>query len=139
MVPAKRYFSVSSANDTLVLVKRIVADVLRYSVRLSEILEFLEAAEKARETDRVLQLGIFFSAAAGRLRACLGELDEIGVVMIDSAKGIVEFPCIADGTEVRLCWRHGEQRVSGWYEVGDSYALLRPIESLPAELEPVTV
>ncbi len=141
MICSRKYFSPSSANDSLVLVKRVVADVMRYSMRLSEVLEMLEAAEKARDNGRIMQLGTFFSAVAGQLRSCLEELDELGIVMTDSALGIIEFPCIADGTEVRLCWRHGEQAVMAWHEVGESYPVRRPIHTLPVtpDLEPIAV
>ena len=49
----------------------------------------------------------------------------------DWSLGIVDFPCLAAGSEVRLCWRWGEGQVAHWHEVDEGFANRKPITSLP--------
>jgi hypothetical protein len=54
-----------------------------------------------------------------RLQACADELDQMGVELKDWSAGLVDFPAIVEGREVRLCWQHGEDRVRFWHGSGD--------------------
>jgi hypothetical protein len=129
----KKTFTPAAANRSLVLLKRIVADVVDHARRLGDLHELAEAARSGDSLDASRDVQLALSNTAGRLQTCLRELDDIGVALTDEAAGIVDFPCLADGTEVRLCWRLGEPVVGAWHEVGESCLTRRPLETLPAE------
>ncbi len=128
-----RYFNVGEANRSLVLVKRIVADMVRYYARLSDLQETLEAAaacgaRKQSDTAREELL-----RTVEKLQTCLEELEDIGVELKDWSRGIVDFPCMVDGQEVFLCWEYGQDQVSFWHEVQDGYAGKQPLTTLPRQ------
>ena len=58
-----------------------------------------------------------------RLEAAIGEIEKLGVHLKDTDLGLVDFlHRLADGTEVYLCWRYGEQKVAYWHELHAGYA-----------------
>ncbi|NQU75162.1 MAG: DUF2203 domain-containing protein [Planctomycetes bacterium] len=129
-----RYFTLAHANRALVLVRRIISDVLKnYQIVMDqqEIMEFHQthgASEQARQSQQNILCII------ERLQNLADELTILGVEMKDWAIGIVDFPAVADGREVRLCWRHDEQAVGFWHEIDDDCAVRRNIDTLAGTL-----
>ena len=129
--PAKRVFTLAEANRALVLVKRIVADVMREYSRMLDLQEALEAAEASGAAERYEETRLALIRSAGQLRACLAELDDVGAELKDWSLGVVDFPCVAGGRQVCLTWQHGQDRVERWHDLDSSFACLHPIETLP--------
>jgi hypothetical protein len=57
----------------------------------------------------------------------LAELLELGVVVKDAERGLVDFPSLRDGEVVELCWLDGEPAVAHWHHVGEGFAGRRPL------------
>jgi hypothetical protein len=133
--PTKPTFSSAQANRAVVLVRRIVADcVVEYS-RLQDCHEAVEAAESHEAWGRWEEARTGLLRSAGRLRGYLEELHEVGVELRDWTLGVVDFPSVAEGRQVWLCWRLGEERVEWWHE-GEDCAARRPITQLPTYRHP---
>ncbi len=130
----KRYFSVSQANDALVLVRRIVNDVSGHYENVLNCQEALEAGESwgTGENDREAQGEII--QRIEMLQACADELIDVGAELKDWATGQVDFPAMRGGREICLCWRRGDSAVDHWHEMNESCTARRRIESLPAEV-----
>jgi len=116
-LPRRRYFTPDEANSSLVLVRRVVADVIAHYDRLTEIHETVEALETAGRMGQVEEARDELVRSADKIRICLEELEDVGVELRDWALGIVDFPALVDGREVQLCWQAGEQYVEHWHEV----------------------
>jgi hypothetical protein len=101
--------------------------------RALELQETIEAAQSGGAPGEVASARDRLAEVARRLHACLVELAEVGVELKDYTAGVVDFPCLAGGREVRLCWRFGEEQVRYWHEPGDCSGARRPIETLPVE------
>ena len=66
------------------------------------------------------------------VRAALTDLDAMGVLLRDPARGLVDFPARApNGRPFWLCWLDGEPAVSWWHWVEDGFAGRTPVEHLP--------
>lgn len=113
-----RYFTVDSANRTLVLVRRVVGDIVRTYRELMEL--------RARRDG--LSVSDSGSAELERIQERVGEqvealnnlereLREIGCQLKDWAVGLVDFPARYENRTVLLCWRLGEERVEHWHEL----------------------
>jgi len=128
----KRVFTLAEADRALVLVKRVVSDVMTEYARVLDLQESLEAAEtSAPEQYRQLRLELIRSA--GKLRTFVEELEDVGVELKDWSLGVVDFPCLAGGRNVCLCWRHGDEGIRYWHEVDAGLAGLQPITTLPSD------
>jgi len=131
----KRAFSLPEANRALVLVKRIVTDVIFEYSRMIDLQEQLEAAEEAEAVEQSDKTRMDLIRSAGRLRACLDELDDVGVELKDWALGVVDFPSFAAGREICLCWQYGQDAIEFWHEMDDTFAERKPIGDMPDNAE----
>ena len=57
----------------------------------------------------------------------LERLHEIGVLVKDADRGLVDFPSLRDGEVVELCWLDGEPEVAHWHHVGAGFAGRQPL------------
>lgn len=108
-----RYFTVAEANQTLPLVRRIVADIVSAGQQLRTV-------DSTNESASVLHQ---------QLNDLLAELDEIGCSYRDwnFELGLVDFPAFINGQEVLLCWRSDEATVAHYHGIRAGYAGRKPI------------
>ena len=54
--------------------------------------------------------------AMAEAKSTLEEIEEIGADVADLEEGRLEFPCLADGRTLLLCWTLGEGEITHWRE-----------------------
>ncbi|MGA3123237.1 MAG: DUF2203 domain-containing protein [Polyangiaceae bacterium] len=62
-------------------------------------------------------------------RAGWREVEELGVVLKDPRRGLVDFYGQVDGRFVWLCWKYGEDAVTHFHGFDEGFAGRRPIEA----------
>jgi hypothetical protein len=110
---------------------------------LPRLAEMLAALREAR--DRLVDEGVhetLVEAAAGNgggaggrqvgeafleVRRRLLEFQELGVVIKDLERGLLDFPAIREDREVYLCWQSGEEEVGHWHELDTGFAGREPL------------
>jgi hypothetical protein len=122
-------FTPAQANASLVLVRPIVADLVRHQSRLVELVTAYQA--KKREPD-ASQLALNeakqeMASVTAQRDACVAELADVGVEMKDTATGLIDFPGELDGERVLWCWRLGEERVEYFHGETEGFAGRKPI------------
>ena len=133
---AIKYFTVEQANNSLLLVNRIVADILEdYEIwrdRMREY-EMLSAGATAEggESARQVWLRESVDAAAHRINGYMEELGQIGCVFKGFEAGLVDFYSKRDGRDVFLCWKYGEPAVEHWHQIEGGFAGRQLIEREP--------
>lgn len=125
-----RYFTPEQANRSLVLVRRIVADILDHYQRVLDHQELLERVQRRNEHGEIRRQQEEVARSVGRLQACADELNELGVEIRDWAGGVVDFPCILEGCERLLCWQYGEEQIAHWHETEEGCSLRRSLSEL---------
>ena len=113
----RHFFTPEEANRSIVLIRRITADVVVHYERLIEIHERVEALESAGRIGQVDDARDELVQTADHIRICLEEIEDVGAELCDWELGIVDFPAMIDGREVRLCWRSDEPCVTHWHEL----------------------
>jgi hypothetical protein len=66
-----------------------------------------------------------------QMQADVAWLDERGIVLRDISTGLLDFPALAGGRPVWLCWCLGEDRVAFWHSTDEGYAGRRPLAEMP--------
>lgn len=98
-----------------------------------ERLELLWAA--LERGDPVLgEIGLLqrqLDTSAEEFGTLVARLEELGGVLKDLDMGLVDFPTVAGGSEVYLCWRFGEDGVHYWHGLNEGYAGRKPLWTLP--------
>ena len=131
---AARYFTPEEANALLDDV-RPVAERLVARRRAMAVM----AARRARYVQRIAGNGGDFDPQEQRtleeeferegaaVAACVAQLEELGVVVKDLDRGLVDFPALRDGEEVLLCWEVGEDEIAFWHGVDEGFAGRKPL------------
>jgi hypothetical protein len=136
--PKRRHFTPASATRALVLVRRVVADVVREYEHLGELQETLETSGAGESTSQGALIRQEIATTVQRIHDLLEELDAIGVELKEWTRGIVDFPCLlTDDGEVSLCWAMGEPAVAYWHETHETYAQRQPVQTLNRRSAPV--
>lgn len=121
-----RHYTVAQANAALPLVGERL-DRLREARAALGDEEARAALAEAGPSNGGGQPGRVVSAAFLALRAALVELQEMGIVLRDLDRGLVDFPAIRDGREIYLCWEEGEDEVGFWHDPEAGYGGRRPL------------
>jgi hypothetical protein len=59
---------------------------------------------------------------AGGVTRCAEAIHELGGLVKDPERGLVDFPALRDGEEVLLCWELGEAEIRHWHGVEEGFA-----------------
>jgi len=122
-------FTPDTANRSLVLVRRVVADVLRHYKVLMDLRTEREALSVGPSSAQQLdELRIRAEAVVETLRGFHDELTDIGCLLKDFATGLVDFPAMMDDRKVYLCWKYDEPTVAHWHELDAGYRARKPLQ-----------
>jgi hypothetical protein len=129
-------FSHAEAQSLIPQVDRLLRDALSLKIEY-------ENAERALHdfSERIMLMGGIVvdrekaiqekdrrESAAGRLRAVVEEVQEIGCLIKDLDIGLIDFPTLFRGTEVYLCWKLGEPGIQFWHGVDEGFRGRKPID-----------
>ncbi len=122
-----RLFTLDEANVMLEDLRPLVAEVISARARLVElqpslapVLEKLLGNGGSRLTAEMLD-------TFERLRAAVGAIEAMGVLIKDLETGLIDFPSKRAGDVVFLCWRYGEPDVAYWHAIDAGFGGRQPI------------
>jgi len=131
---AAAHFNVEQANAMLPLVRAITSDVVHLYRELVERRQGLERLLGGRDlesgdpyTDELVQSQEELDKDVEKLETYIGELNELGVVLKDPVKGLVDFPSLIDGQPVYLCWQLSEPELMYWHPIDAGFAGREPL------------
>ncbi len=128
------FFTLDEANGLLSWLENKLADMIpdrdRLAAQQERLLELLrrrrsnghssseqDILECKREVDRLTQ----------QLQENLKEVTDLGILVRDLGRGLVDFPSRREGREVYLCWLRGEERLDYWHETNVGFAGRQPL------------
>ncbi len=134
------YFTLERANRSLVLVRKIVAELVSQFRELAGLQAERERLACTRgQIEQIETLEHDMQRHAAALNALNQELLAVGCVLKDWRTGLVDFPAHVGGRRVWLCWKLGEPAVTHWHEWEAGYAGRRAIDhDWPRENERTT-
>ena len=77
---------------------------------------------------RILRLRM--QGVIDRMQAGVARIDELGVTLREIETGLIDFPALASGRQIWLCWRLGEGDIAFWHELGDGFGGRRALADL---------
>ena len=131
---AARYFTPEEANALLDEVRPVAERLVAHRRAMAVM-----AARRARYVQRIAGNGGDFDPQEQRtleeeferegaaVAACVAQLEELGVLVKDLDRGLVDFPALRDGEEVLLCWEVGEDEIAFWHGVDEGFAGRKPL------------
>ena len=110
-----KYFTPDEAQLTLPLVKKIVKDILDTTREMRLIADDLNG--KVEEDPTIQKM-------VQDVNGFMNELEEIGCFYKDwnFTIGLVDFPAVIRGKEVKLCWKSDEDDIRFYHEIDAGFA-----------------
>ena len=62
------------------------------------------------------------------VRDLLGQIEELGIVLRDIDRGLIDFPAVIDDSEVYLCWQLDEPEIAYWHDLESGFGGRRPLD-----------
>ncbi len=124
----ERHFTVEEANALLGRIEPVLRSLREARDRLTDA-EAHEALAGAAPTNGGGDPGRDVGEAFLEVRRMLLALQELGIVVRDIERGLIDFPAIHEGREVYLCWELDEPpRIAFWHDLEAGYDGRQPLE-----------
>ena len=138
-----RYYGIEDANEALPDVERILLDLRDQREELIRLRDQVLAAKAAPGDEpawtgnepapppadtRTLRLRMQF--LVDQMQAGVTRLVERDVTLREIEAGLIDFPALASGRPIWLCWRLGEGPIAYWHELDDGFAGRRLLADL---------
>jgi len=129
----RKYFTVEQADNSLVLVKPIVKDIILKRKKMIAFKKAIKNAQTQENTDSVKKtiktLVSSIKEISKSISYNLEELEMIGCYLKDFELGVIDFPSILKGRVVFLCWIFGEDKVANWHEIVHNFDKRQPVDA----------
>lgn len=122
---SERIFTWHKGKAMLPLVGRIASDLRGRHERLCQLYSELAHLEKHRRDldwprrQRRYQLEDEVNAVEADLRTLSGELESLGLALLDSTCGLIGFPTRVNDRQAYFSWMPGDAELSYWSYAGD--------------------
>ncbi len=131
-----KLFTIETANQALVLVRRVVEDtVASYRDLMQLRTEHDELQRENGDPAAIEDLQRRVGEKVNHLNGLEAELRDIGCQLKDWSGGLVDFPAKLEGRLILLCWKLGEDEVRHWHEWDAGFAGRRPVDERFAQAE----
>ena len=102
-------FTLDQANNALVFVRPILEDIQNIWHELRK----LKIEENPDEDEIHIRME--------KIEHFIEELQQVGCVLKDLERGIIDFPSYFKDQPIYLCWRLGEEKIEHWHSINTNY------------------
>jgi hypothetical protein len=126
------YYDLAAANDRLIELRPILEDLRRDRDAIARSqLRLAELAGSDGDRERLVgEERQALKTTVGRMEAAVRRIDDWGVTLRDIGSGLIDFPALANGRPIWLCWKLGEGDIAWWHELEAGVAGRRPLIDL---------
>jgi hypothetical protein len=131
---AERYFTAAAANEALLTVRPLAEKLVAHRRKLreaqerrAELMRRIASNGGALDARQVATLDAQVKREGQALARCVARIQELGVLVKDLDRGLIDFPALRGDEEVLLCWQLGEDEVNYWHGLEDGFAGRRPL------------
>ena len=133
-----RFFDIDAANDALEEVAPLLATLADQRAELIRLRDQTLAARAAAasggpadiDEDEAQRIRLRMQGIVDQMAAAVARIDALGITLRDIERGLIDFPALAGGRQVWLCWELGEENVVFWHELDTGYGSRRPLIEL---------
>ncbi|CAN5525416.1 MAG: DUF2203 domain-containing protein [Chloroflexi bacterium] len=129
-----RLYDIDAANARLVEVRPLLealrlardelAETQRTLLLLRESNGSSDHAEEVGRRERQIRVLV------GQMKKAVIRLEAWDITLRDIGIGLVDFPALANGRPIWLCWRLGDGDVDWWHETSEGFGGRKPLSEL---------
>ena len=124
----ERVFTLQEANGLLPKLRSILEEVAEEWSRMRALNPQIQKARDKSAFDGHSAYGVEYVEAVSYLMFLLHQIQEMGVLVKDVARGLCDFPYIRNGRVVYLCWQLGEDAIGYWHDIEAGFAGREPLD-----------
>jgi hypothetical protein len=131
---AERYFTPEEANEALALVRPLAEELVSHrralldaEGRRADLALRIAGNGEALDARDLVDLEARITREAAEVASCVVRIQDLGVLVKDLDRGLLDFPALREGEEVLLCWEVGEEKVTHWHGVEEGFAGRKPL------------
>jgi hypothetical protein len=95
-----------------------------------ELRELKTTFDTTDDDEEKRRLRLRIQGLVDQMQATVARIDDWGITLRDIDTGLIDFPALASGRQVWLCWRLGEGPVEWWHELDAGFGGRRPLIDL---------
>jgi hypothetical protein len=129
-----KYYGIQEANDRLEELRPLLEGLREDRDELARLQESVArrlptngndgyAAEHEHAQERIIEI-------VRDMKRAVARIDALGVTLRDIGTGLIDFPAMATGRPIWLCWRLGEGDIDWWHELDTGFSSRKPLLEL---------
>jgi hypothetical protein len=133
-----KFFDIDAANQALIEVGPLLATLADQRAELIRLRDRTLAAHASASSgggaeideDEAQVIRLRMQGIVDQMAAAVARIDGLGITLRDIERGLIDFPALAGGRQVWLCWELGEEDVEFWHELDTGFGSRRPLIEL---------
>jgi hypothetical protein len=129
-----RYFGIDEANERVREVRPVLEQLRADRDRVAELQRNLERGRETNgSSEHAEQLADEEQEVRDivrRMQEAVTQIDDWGITLRDIQTGLIDFPALAMGRPIWLCWRLGEDDIAWWHEQNVGFDGRQPLSEL---------
>lgn len=127
----KRYLNLNEAQEMLPQVQKSLSKLMEINKALNVLKSMsIKYEDKYEDVYKEVVMNKKFFELNYLFFKELENLLNFGCIVKDLNIGLVDFFSRHRGKEIFLCWKIGEERITYWHEVGNSFTGRKPVSTL---------
>ena len=131
------FFDIDAANQAIEEVAPLLATLADQRAELIRLRDRTLAAHASAtgggpdlEPEEAQRIRLRMQGIVDQMAAAVARIDALGITLRDIERGLIDFPALASGRQVWLCWELGEEKVRFWHELETGFGSRRPLAEL---------
>jgi hypothetical protein len=131
---APRHFTPEEANDALETVRPLAEELVarrrtlrETATRRAELARLVAGNGGGVDPEELASLDEDATREAAEITELVSRIQELGALVKDLDRGLVDFPARRGGEDVLLCWELGEDEIGFWHGVDEGFAGRKPL------------
>jgi hypothetical protein len=131
---ADRYFTPTEANEVLETVRPLVEEMVarrralsKAATRRAELARLVAGNGGGVDPGDFATLDEEATREAAEIARLVSRIQDLGVLVKDLDRGLVDFPALRGDEEVLLCWELGEDEIAFWHGLEEGFAGRKPL------------
>jgi hypothetical protein len=132
-VPAK-YFTADEANEILDVVRPLAEEMIErrralveLQVREAEFTGTIAGNGGDFDPGELREVYDQMAEEATAVARCVAGIHEVGALVKDLDRGLIDFPAQREGEDVLLCWHVGEAEIEYWHGLDEGFLGRKPL------------
>ena len=128
MEDTEHIFTRSEASSVLPRLKPLLQEIRGEWLRIKELNPEIQKTREKAMLDGYSPYGVEYVESVSQLMHVMSQVREMGVLIKDLDKGLVDFPYLKHERVVYLCWHLGEESIEYWHETESGFSSREPLD-----------